>query len=779
MATVEELFIVSSDEDVPQSSSSSSFLPLDKDVMAAITYLENDGIITLETLSTPDGETTTVDGGTEANGNNSNDNKHNQHCVLESLSTANPTTIIESSKVGEITRLENRISELEDRLSVVISQLVHFSNHTTTNITLTPPIAASSCNSNVQQQHQQQQQQQGGVEIIMHSRVNSETSCCYSTLDDDDDDDDDSNDRGLVSLSQWPPSHHCHLESPDSRICPNRQYRKQLLLQSMNKKKKKGKTMSMVLLDESNSSYDNNYHGPRYLMPSSSDLDACDVDEDNNIDDNNGTNKNKIRGELKYGQMITDDDNDDSGGITSTDDTIIGVTNNDNIDEKLLMEEEENDGLSEKRDSGSNNDDGRGNTKNTTMSQFGEEMRSLLLSPPPLLFNNDNELEHINFDDDDDDDAAGKTATMIDERIDGTISPTLLCANDSSNTRTTSSSSTISPCNSTSSSSSSSSTVIPPPLLNDDNLKCQAYTDVHLEALHERRKQSMDIADNGGNFDNSTGISISITPKNVSTQTSFAELPGMLCDNTTANNQPQDLMCDQDPTDNISNNNNSNIDNDAGSSTASVPVGGKANNILNTTTASKTGNHNNRLPSHRGGSSTLSGSFTAGVPFKSRSSASCAIGSTTAATTTTTISSFINDVVITTNPLIVDSKTTDKVISPTITQHHPSSHDLTSIMSNTAPVQSMREYVINDLLNIDSRNQDGSATEDVDENMEEFLRIPPKLEGLMLFSLAVCMDSFLYIWSMLPLKFIWGVISLSCSLYSPTKGVRGVKFHRR
>jgi hypothetical protein len=94
-------------------------------------------------------------------------------------------------------------------------------------------------------------------------------------------------------------------------------------------------------------------------------------------------------------------------------------------------------------------------------------------------------------------------------------------------------------------------------------------------------------------------------------------------------------------------------------------------------------------------------------------------------------------------------------------------------------VRSMREYVINDLLNIDSRNQDGSATEDVDENMEEFLRIPPKLEVLMLFSLAVCVDSFLYIWSMLPLKFMWGVISLSCSLYSPKSGVGGVKFHRR
>jgi len=95
------------------------------------------------------------------------------------------------------------------------------------------------------------------------------------------------------------------------------------------------------------------------------------------------------------------------------------------------------------------------------------------------------------------------------------------------------------------------------------------------------------------------------------------------------------------------------------------------------------------------------------------------------------------------------------------------------------PVQTMKEYVMNDLLNIDSRNQDGSATEDVDENMEEFLRVPPKLEGLMFFSLAVCMDSFLYVWAMLPLKFVWGLVSLACSAYSPRKGIRGVKFHRR
>jgi hypothetical protein len=103
--------------------------------------------------------------------------------------------------------------------------------------------------------------------------------------------------------------------------------------------------------------------------------------------------------------------------------------------------------------------------------------------------------------------------------------------------------------------------------------------------------------------------------------------------------------------------------------------------------------------------------------------------------------------------------------------------------------KTMSSYVINDLLNIDSRNHDGSATEDIDANMEEFLRIPSKLEYLMLFSLAVCVDSFLYVWAMLPLKFIWGVICLTCTLYKmiqtkkwrlrPEEEFHGIGFHRR
>eukprot|EP00804_Cyclotella_cryptica_P004202 CCRYP_014568-RC/>CCRYP_014568-RC protein AED:0.06 eAED:0.06 QI:1249/1/1/1/1/1/2/180/817 len=93
--------------------------------------------------------------------------------------------------------------------------------------------------------------------------------------------------------------------------------------------------------------------------------------------------------------------------------------------------------------------------------------------------------------------------------------------------------------------------------------------------------------------------------------------------------------------------------------------------------------------------------------------------------------------------------------------------------------QTMKEYIMNDLLNIDSRHQDGSATEDIDANMEEFLRIPFKLEKLMLFSLAVCVDSFLYVWTMLPLKVIWGVVCLACTILRPGKGIKGIMFHRR
>lgn len=101
------------------------------------------------------------------------------------------------------------------------------------------------------------------------------------------------------------------------------------------------------------------------------------------------------------------------------------------------------------------------------------------------------------------------------------------------------------------------------------------------------------------------------------------------------------------------------------------------------------------------------------------------------------------------------------------------------ILTDGKNKKSMKEYIINDLLNIDSRHEDGSATEDIDANMEEFLRIPFKLENLMWFSLAVCTDSFLYVWTLLPLRAIWACVCLLCTILRPKKGIKGIMFHRR
>lgn len=82
-------------------------------------------------------------------------------------------------------------------------------------------------------------------------------------------------------------------------------------------------------------------------------------------------------------------------------------------------------------------------------------------------------------------------------------------------------------------------------------------------------------------------------------------------------------------------------------------------------------------------------------------------------------------------------------------------------------------------LNIDSRQQDGSATEDVDVNMEEFLRVPFRIEKLLLFGLAVCFDCFLYVLTVTPLKFVWSLLCLACTIVRPGKGFGVCRFHRR
>ena len=82
-------------------------------------------------------------------------------------------------------------------------------------------------------------------------------------------------------------------------------------------------------------------------------------------------------------------------------------------------------------------------------------------------------------------------------------------------------------------------------------------------------------------------------------------------------------------------------------------------------------------------------------------------------------------------------------------------------------------------LNIDSRQQDGSATEDVDANMEEFLRVPYRIENLLFFGWAICVDSFLNVLTVTPLKFIWSCLCLVCTIVTGGMGIGVCRFHRR
>lgn len=92
--------------------------------------------------------------------------------------------------------------------------------------------------------------------------------------------------------------------------------------------------------------------------------------------------------------------------------------------------------------------------------------------------------------------------------------------------------------------------------------------------------------------------------------------------------------------------------------------------------------------------------------------------------------------------------------------------------------QSMMTYIKKEMM-IDSSRQEGSAADDVDANMEEFLRVPAKLEKLLFFSFWICMDAFLYALTILPIKFLWSCICLAASIIRPRKGFGVCSFHRR
>jgi len=101
------------------------------------------------------------------------------------------------------------------------------------------------------------------------------------------------------------------------------------------------------------------------------------------------------------------------------------------------------------------------------------------------------------------------------------------------------------------------------------------------------------------------------------------------------------------------------------------------------------------------------------------------------------------------------------------------------ITSKKQNLKSNRVISLFQSLNLDSFRQDGSASEEVDANMEEFVRVPFKLEGLMFLGFTICVDSFLHILTVVPLKIAWSFICLMCTMIRPMKGIEGCRFHRR
>jgi Eukaryotic membrane protein family len=69
---------------------------------------------------------------------------------------------------------------------------------------------------------------------------------------------------------------------------------------------------------------------------------------------------------------------------------------------------------------------------------------------------------------------------------------------------------------------------------------------------------------------------------------------------------------------------------------------------------------------------------------------------------------------------------------------------------------------------------------DVDVQMEEFIKVPAAVETIMSFGFFICVDSFLYMFTVLPIRFIWSCLLLVVKIFLPKQGQNPhFQFHRR
>mmetsp|Transcript_1653 Transcript_1653/g.4499 ORF Transcript_1653/g.4499 Transcript_1653/m.4499 type:complete len:488 (+) Transcript_1653:1262-2725(+) len=79
---------------------------------------------------------------------------------------------------------------------------------------------------------------------------------------------------------------------------------------------------------------------------------------------------------------------------------------------------------------------------------------------------------------------------------------------------------------------------------------------------------------------------------------------------------------------------------------------------------------------------------------------------------------------------------------------------------------------------LDYLNTVQESTSDVDAQMEEFVKVPWQVERLMAYGFFICVDSFLYTFTILPIRFVWSILLLLLQMVY-WKTSKHYQFHRR
>jgi hypothetical protein len=84
---------------------------------------------------------------------------------------------------------------------------------------------------------------------------------------------------------------------------------------------------------------------------------------------------------------------------------------------------------------------------------------------------------------------------------------------------------------------------------------------------------------------------------------------------------------------------------------------------------------------------------------------------------------------------------------------------------------------------LDYLNSFQESNYDTDKQMEEFVKVPSAVEALLSFGFWICVDSFLYILTILPIRFIWSSLLLLrfllIRMFNPKVPEGPFRFHRR